>query len=261
MPDITTPATDTPAPTTSTEATVPPAPEPEAGQPAKRGFFNKAQLADIGLAEDILAAAKDEAHAEALVGQEIDAAFLTAFDGKLQPARDKIAETGQGRPDKKQATLKATGAERALLLALQGIQSAAKQKARVTAIDPDPAKHFSTDGYLIGERLNISHDLLVQNAVALIARAKADALPGHPAARITEIEDLLKTYRNAETDQTKVAEDTGEDRIARDTLVKEINTLRIAIQHAADRIYPYAEEENLPARKTFHLPPDRALNG
>ena len=245
---------NTPTPAAEPSATV------EEPKPDKRSHFNKAQLADVGLAEDVLAAAQDAAHSSALAAQDIDAAFLALLDGKLQPARDKIAETGQGGPDKKHATLRATGAERDLLLALQGIQSAAKQKARVTSLDPDPAKHFPADGYLIGERLNISHDLLLQNAATLIGKAKADALPGHDATHIAEIETLLAAYKNAEAGQARTNEDAGEDRIARDKLVSDINTLRIAIQHAADRIYHYAEEENLPARKAFHLPPDRALN-
>ena len=41
--------------------------------------------------------------------------------------------------------------------------------------------------------------------------------------------------------------------------IYEMNNLRITLQHAADRVYPYTEEENLPARKTFELPLDRAM--
>ncbi len=238
------PANPTPDPT--------PAPHP-------RGYFNKSQLADIQIAEDIHTAAIAPSHAPALLEEDIDPAFITLFDGKLQIVRGQISATGQNAEDKITASLAATGAERTLLLALQGIQSAAKQRARFEAMDGDPATNFQATGYLIGKRLNASRPKLLQNADALIIKAKTETLPGHKPAKIVQIEGKLQAYRDDKKSQTDTVEESSEERIARDKIVHEINSLRIAIQHAADRVYPYTEEENRPQRVTFKLPLDRAM--
>jgi len=43
--------------------------------------------------------------------------------------------------------------------------------------------------------------------------------------------------------------------------VRKINARRIAIQHAADALWPYTEEGNAPVRQLFKLPVDRPFNG
>ena len=50
-------------------------------------------------------------------------------------------------------------------------------------------------------------------------------------------------------------------RIARDNLVRKINARRMAIQHAADALWPYTDSDNTPTRRAFQLPPDRPFNG
>jgi hypothetical protein len=50
------------------------------------------------------------------------------------------------------------------------------------------------------------------------------------------------------------------DTTSRDKLIKTINTRRSAIQHAADAIWPYSEEENAAQRKAFELPQNRPLS-
>ncbi len=243
MPDSTTPPT-----TPATPAT-----------PRNRGYFNKAQLADVQLGEDILVAARDPLHVDALLAEEITAAVLDLFNSKLELARQKIAISGQNLEDKKAATLLAVGTARTLVTALKGIQSAAKQRERLEAVDGDPATNFQATGYLIGTRLDISREKLVQNAVTLIAKATAEPLPGHNAAKIATIQAKLDAYRGSEHDQTDGIEESSGDRIDRDKIIADINNLRSAIQHAADRVYPYSEEENAPARTTFKLPLDRVM--
>ena len=49
--------------------------------------------------------------------------------------------------------------------------------------------------------------------------------------------------------------------IARDALVRKINARRIAIQHAADALWPYTDSDNGPVRKLVKLPVDRPFNG
>lgn len=243
MPDSTTPSTTPATPTT----------------PRARGFFNKAQLGDVQLGEDILAAASDPLHVTALSEEEITTVVLDLFDSKLDLAREKIAISGQNLEDKKADTLLAVGTARKLVTALKGIQSAAKQRERLEAVDGDPATNFKATGYLIGKRLDISREKLVQNAVALIVKATAEPLPGHNAAKIAIIQAKLEAYQGSEHDQTDGIEESSDERIARDKIIADINNLRSAVQHAADRIYPYSEEENAPARATFKLPLDRVM--
>ena len=50
-------------------------------------------------------------------------------------------------------------------------------------------------------------------------------------------------------------------RIARDNLVRKINARRMAIQHAADALWPYTTETHRPTRRRFKLPVDRPFNG
>ena len=236
-----------------------PTPNPEPG-PRPRGYFNQSQLEDIATGESVLSAA--QSHAAALADKDIDAAYLTGFAAALQQARDKATETGQSGDASEAETMGAAAAERALITALQGIQSAAKQKHRMLAEDGDPATNFSTNGYLIGERLNPNHTGLVQNANALIAKARADSLPGYrtPEA-IAAVEAALTLYKNEDSAQATAEEERAKDRIARDALITRINSRRLAIQHAADGIWPYTNPDNRPVRRTFQLPLSRPLNG
>ena len=129
------------------------------------------------------------------------------------------------------------------------------------AEDDDPATNFPLDGYLIGERLNISRADLLQNAAALIAKATADKLPGYDApADIKTVQTALDVYRGSETESDTADSDQVGDTTSRDKLMKTINTRRSAIQHAADGIWPYTDEANAGQRKAFELPPNRPLS-
>lgn len=247
-----------PSPSTSTPAAST-APAPDDSTPRPRGYFNQAQLDDLDTAESVLTAA--QTHAAALAEREITAEYLGGFSTALQQARVKITATGQASDQAGTATLNAIGAERALLVALQGVQSAAKQKHRMLAEDDDPTTNFSTDGYLIGQRLNPNRATLMQNAATLLAKAKADGLPGYGTSGIAGVEAALAAYQQAEQGQQSADEAGGMDRAARDALMRKINVRRMAIQHAADALWPYTSKEARPVRKSFQLPLSRPFSG
>ena len=251
MPD---PASNTP----STPVT-PVAPAPKT-QP--RGYFNQAQVADIQLAEDIIAAAADPENAPPLATRDITAEYLTGLGTAIAAARTKMSATGQANSGHQPATLNAEDAERGLIARLRNIQAAAKQKHQMLAEDDDDATNFPTDGYLIGARLNPNRGLLLQNAETLRAKATADALPGYKTPEaLARIATDIQAYKDATASQSERDEAAEQDRIQRDALVKKINARRTATQHAADALWPYTEEASRPIRKRFKLPLDRPFNG
>ncbi len=246
MPDAT-PSTPAPTPT-----------EPHQRRP--RGYFNQSQLEDLALADAVLAASGPRA--ADFAKKDIDAAYITGFGEAVTLARDKTSDTGQSGDASGAATLNAVGAERSLVIALQGTQAGAKQKKRMLEEDDDPTTNFSTEGYLIGLRLNPNRPALLQNADALIKKAKADSLPGYKTADSTKkVEDALAAYKATEASQSDTEADSATDRLERDKLIRKINTRRMAIQHAADGLWPYTEPANAPVRRLFKLPVDRAFNG
>ena len=236
-------------------------PDPHTPHEQPHGYFNQAQLEDIKTAEDLLGPAGSAAHAARLLKCGIAAEYVAGLAATVADARQKTTATGQARGTRRAASLNAKGPARALITVLQGIQSAAKQKQRMAEEDDDPTTNFSTDGYFIGKRLNPNRATLLQNADALLAHARNDALPGIDAAEITAIENAIAAYRGAKEDEAGKEEAAERERVERDALIKRINARRMAIQHAADRAYPYTDEANAPARRAFKLPTDRPFNG
>ncbi len=241
---------------TPTNPPTPPAP----ATPQPHGYFNQGQLDDIALGEDVLAAALDATHSVLIEKNKLTPEWLAKYGLLLTAARKKTTETGQARDEASAAVLLATGTERALLLQLQGIQSARKQQARMGLLE-DPEIQYSLDGYLIGARLNPNRPSLLQNADALIAKAKLDNLPGYDAAAIQLVQDALDAYRDDKTQQHEDEEDKSTDRNARDKMLTKIDAGRMVIQHAADPLWPYTDKANRPIRKIFHLPLTRPFNG
>ena len=236
----------------------PPTAPVETKIPQTRGYFNQAQLDDIALGESVLAAAT--ANKPALADRDIDEAFLTRTTDLTGEARLRASRAASESDDSEEATLASSKTAAALYTALQGIQSAAKQKHRMLAIDGDPATNFSTAGYLIGSRLNGSRANLLQNAATLITRITEDSLPGYktPAA-IKAVEDLLTAFREDKAAQQETTRTKETARLDRDELIELLNNHRSAIQHAADAIWPWSNEANRPTRKTFALPLTRPL--
>ncbi len=239
------------------DSTTPPA-VPSAPAPQKRGYYQQGQLEDLVLAESILTASRD--NAAALDEQDITTLYLDGFDAAVMEARARASETGQAREDAKAATELTGQAATALVTTLQKIQSAAKQKHKMLDEDGDPATNFPTDGYLIGTRLNASRAVLLQSGDTLIARAKADSLPGFKTPeKITAVETLLAAYRGNSGDQQQSTKEKELARLDRDELLHVLNTRRSAIQHAADALWPYSTEANRPIRKTYGLPLSRPM--
>ncbi|MEO5917911.1 MAG: hypothetical protein ABIS50_27000 [Luteolibacter sp.] len=237
--------------------TAPITPTPAAA-PQTRGYFNKAQLEDLDLAETVLAAAR--ANAADLIDWDITSAYADGFDGVITETRKRAIESGQNAEDSKTATGLTGEAASHLHTALQSIQSAAKQKHKMLAEDGDPATNFPTDGYLIGSRLNGSRAILLQSAETLIARATDDNLPGFKTPeKIDAVSTLLTAYRGKSSDQQETTRDKEIARLDRDDLIHVLNTRRSAIQHAADSRWPWSNEANRPIRKTFGLPLTRPL--
>ncbi len=231
---------------------------PPSATTTPRSYFNRAQLEDLDLAELILAATRS--NAAELAEQDITAAYVDGFADHVDETRARASESGQGKEEAKAATELAGTAATALFTALQQIQSAAKQKHKMLAEDGDPATNFSTEGYLIGTRLNGSRAALLQNAATLILRIKADSLPGFKTPeKIAAVETLLSTYKGKEADKTEATRDKELTRLDRDDLIHVLNTRRSSIQHAADAIWPWSIEANRPIRKTFALPLNRPL--
>lgn len=226
--------------------------------PAPRGYFNNGQLEDLDLADSVITAA--ESHPEEMTSRDITPTWLSGLAAALAEARRRATATGQQVGEAKQATSDATKAATKLCTALKQIQSAAKQKHQMLAEDGDPETNFPTDGYLIGTRLDASRAILRQSADALIARAKADSLPGYKTPeKIKPVEDLLTAYLGTKDEQQETTKDKELSRIDRDTLLNTINRRRAAIQHAADALWPASAEANRPIRKTFSIPLNRAM--
>ena len=240
----------------STPESSPPVTPPAAA--AKPGYFNQAQLEDLDLAELILASARS--NAAALEEQDITTVYLDGFAAHASETRARASESGQGKEDAKAATELSGKAATSLFTALQQIQSAAKQKHKMLAEDGDPSTNFPTDGYLIGTRLNGSRASLLQNAATLITRIQEDALPGYKTPEKSPPSSSCSPTTAARTsEQTDTTRDKEITRLDRDELIHVLNTRRSAIQHAADALWPWSDENNRPIRKTFSLPLNRPL--
>lgn len=224
-----------------------------------RGYFNQEQINDIALAEAVGAAAN--ANAQPLAVRDIDAAFLNRYADLIAESRSRAAAVAAQADESAEATLESNAAAAALYTALQGIQSAAKQKHRMLAIDGDPSTNFPTDGYLFNVRIRQSRATLLQSAETLIARASADQLPGYKTPEsIHTVKTLLDAFRSDHASKQETSRSKELARFGRDELIELLNHHRSAIQHAADAIWPWNTEANRPTRKTFALPLTRPLS-
>ena len=235
------------------EPTPAPTPSPDPKKKIKRSSFNKAQLEDIEQAEDVLAAAMTEPRLTELKSEEgFTDAWLAEFKTLLEQSRGSSTATQEAHEGLPNRRINATGAELKLLEALHKIQSKAKGKARKDS-------SFTTDGYLIGQRLNQSRTLLVQNTVSLRAKAAADSLPGFGAVQLAELDNLSQAYRDATKSQADSKEEAGSDRVQRDAYITKVNNGRIALQHGIDSLHPYTVEASAPIRSKFGLPAHRPM--
>lgn len=250
---------------TAVTPTVPPTgdtstPSPDK-HPAPHSYFNRAQLEDLDLADEIYRQAIKAPYDTALASRDLDQPWFVAYGQAIADARTKTTATGQSGENRKAAAVNAGDNERNLLRQLQSIQSAARQKHRMLDLDDDPTTNFPLDGYLIGQRLNTSRAALLQNAASLIAKAEADRLPGYRTAEaLAAVRVPLQTYTQAETHQATTMETAGADRAARDKLIRNLNTRRQAVQCAIDGLYSYLDDANAVTRRAFKLQPNRPFH-
>ncbi len=137
--------------------------------------FNVAQLEDIGEAESVLTAARD--NPVPMGDQDITAEYLDSYKAIIGEAHARTTAADLTKDQAKTETTEALAAAETLKIALQRIQSSAKQKFKMLAEDGDPDTNFPLDGYLIGTRIAANRATLYQSAVSLIRHPPGTTSP------------------------------------------------------------------------------------
>jgi|GEM_PF-2122462 len=243
-----------------------PTPPPSAGNdgsetPKKKqskGPFNKEQLEELKTATEVLTAAQEPDHKAALAEQGITETWLTAFATKVGTANGKVTEAGSEQEDSEEETSESAKSREKLTALLRNLQKAAKQKQRMDATDDDPETNFDPSGYFPA-RLHPNQKGFLAIASALSAKAKADDLPGIGATQTAALDAAIEQHRIDLAAQPKGREDSTRATAQRNAAIETITSHRIALQYAADRAYPPGDPLTAPARKRFHLDPDKGL--
>ena len=187
-------------------------------------------------------------------------------------ARRKTASAVQDDTAGEAQTLTASGIERQIVVAIQEMQAAARQKyARREPVQ--------LQNYFIGQRINPNESTLHQIAFTIAERltpssgadlaTAADKLPGITLEKINRLRTLIglpawPVNSSSSTSSSSggiVPEEAVADRAARDAMVREINDRRMEIQFAADGLWPYTDSASATARASFHLPRSRPYSG
>ncbi|MBI3878146.1 MAG: hypothetical protein HY300_19660 [Verrucomicrobia bacterium] len=235
------------------DPTPPPQPDPNPKK-RKRGVLNAAQAKELTKGEQIGMTAQKSAHAAKLAARNITAAYVTTLLDTAKLARDKSAQAVQSTTSKESATLTETVGGKDLMIAIQEVQTAAKQKYART----DPTKMRD---YYIGKKLNESRALLEQYSEGIINKLGSDTLPGITAAKITDLGDLRATWIADNSAQGAKQSDATDARTDLADLVKAVTDARITVMFAADGEYPYTNKANAAQRREFQLPPNGPFNG
>lgn len=251
-----------------------------AGAPQTRSTFNRTQLEDLELAEDIVRAARGEPYKSELIAREIPPAEVESLWTLCGTARQRTTAAILEDTAGEAGTLLATGQERALILLLQEIQAAAKQKY-------GRRQPVRLQDFFVGRRLNPNDAVLHQSAftIALILTPPSgtdlatarDRLPGIALAKINTLRGMIglapaplvaaggssasASSSSSSSGGGLVPPDAVADRAERDRIIREINDRRMEIQWAMDAGHPYTEPANAEARRAFHLPRSRPFNG
>ena len=249
------------------------------GSPQPRSTFNRAQLEDLETAEDIVTAARRDAYKTALAAREITTAVVDRLAQLCLAARRKTARTVQDDTASEAQTLNASGIERQIVLAIQEIQAAAKQK--YARREPVQLQNF-----FVGQRVNPNEATLHQIAFTIAERltpvggtdlaTAPDRLPGIVIDKINRLRTLIglpaagtggsssstsSSSSSSSSGTAIVTPEAAADRAMRDAMVHEINDRRMEIQFAADGLWPYTDPTNATARASFHLPHSRPFSG
>jgi hypothetical protein len=235
--------------------TEPPPPATPAVPKQSRGLLNQAQLDALTKAEQITLAALKPAYAAKLAAGDIAGAFVEQLKTDCGLARKKSGDAVQGTTGKESATATETAAQKALVKAIQTIQSRARQKYFFT--DPD-----ALTAYYIGtDRIDANRAILEQVSQAIIDKLATDTLPGVTAAQKTALGELRQAYINANSAQTGAQSTATSARTDLEAMLKSITQRRMTIQFAADAEWPWHDPASAGFRKEFHLPPGGPFTG
>lgn len=236
------------------DATIPETPEAPA-QPKKKRRRNqpglhRAQLVELTKAEQIVLAARKTIYRALLQAREITNTFLNTLESDIASARSKSAVAMQSTVSKEAATVSEADAEEALVIALQEVQAAAKQKyAR--------SNRVMLQDYYVGQNLAANRHTLEQVSAGIVEKLIADSLPGITSDKVEALSELRDSYVSANSSQTDEQSSATQQRSERNELVSSIMDRRIQIQFAADAQWPYRVPANEAARREFFLPLER----
>ncbi len=249
---------------------MPDSPTPPPGSPTPTSHhrndavLNQAQVQALTKAEQIVAAARKATYAPALALRDITPAMVDQLDADILAARRASARAIHHTTGKEVATAEQLHAKRSLILSLQEVQAAARQKYSRR----EPVK---LQAYFIGKRLDQSRADLLQYAAGILLQLEgdptatppvpADPLPGIIPAKITALAAARSAYDDAKNPQTHGQTDATDERSERDILIDDLTDRRMDIQFAADAEWPYSDDINAGARREFYLPLSQPYNG
>lgn len=247
-------------------------------QAQTHSVFNRAQLAELELAEDIVVNARIPAFRTGLAGREIGDPAIDHIADLCLHAREEAAKVLHEGIAGEEHTQDDTEDSRELIVLIQEFQAAAKQK--YARRDPLRLK-----GYFIGERLTGNAAMLHQIAFSIseLVTPKTgedldtatDRLPGMTLEKVNQLRELIdlppagapvpadgSSSSSSSTGGSGLVEpDTIADVAVRDAIIKEITDRRMEVQFAADAAWSYTNPVNAEARRAFHLPRSRPFSG
>ena len=227
----------------------PPEPTPK----RVRSPLNKAQEAELNKAEQIGRTSQKAAYAGRLAAREIISGFVNQLLADAASARTKSADALHSTTGKTSASLTENNAEANLVVAIQEIQAAARQKYART--QPEKLRD-----YFIGQKLTGNRPMLEGYSQAIIDKLATDTLPGITPEKVANLGTLRAASIAANATQGGAQSDATTGRTDLDAMVQSIKDRRMEIQFAADAEWPYTKPGNAGVRKEFYLPSDRPFS-
>jgi hypothetical protein len=234
--------------------TNPTPPNPDTKKKQTHSGLNQAQTAALTKAEQLCMSAAKDAYAAKLAAREISAEYVATLDSDIQACRKKAASALQSTTGKSVATGAEVNATEALMVALQEVQCAAKQK--FSRSNPIKLKDYG-----IGERIDANRPALEQWSNNIIEALAGDPLPGITAAKIAALTPLRTAYIATNSAQGGEQTQATGKRSEVETMLDSITDRRIGLQYAASAEWPHTNPANAAIRKEFYLPTDTAFNG
>lgn len=224
-------------------------------KPARKpGLFNAKQLRDLDKADAVVTAARKPDNAAILAAREIAATFVDDLAAKVQTAREQLAQSKAQKGDAKDQTDAAHDEREHLIVLLQNVQSAARQKF-------GPSSPLINSTYYGSMRLRDSYGVLKQATEGILLSLQSTLLPGITPAVQTEIRETFDAL--SETLGIRGDNDGGgsTDYERAVQTIAEINAERQQIQFAANGAWPAADPLNHEIRRNFQIPADKNFVG